>query len=330
MDEGENMGKIIEFKDFSLGFKDEEGKVYNLLNKVNFHINEGVAMGIVGESGCGKSMLSLSILKLLPSSVVVEGGDILFRDESILTKNKEDMEDIRGNDISMIFQEPMTALNPVYTIGYQVGETLKVHNPNMCKKEIKDAVIKQLEAVGIPNPEARFDQYPHQFSGGMRQRAMIAMAMICNPQLLIADEPTTALDVTIQAQVLEVMKEIKKEGSLLLVTHNLGVVSELCNEIVVMYAGCVVEKGSLKEVFDNPMHPYTKGLMAAVPSLESKGEELYTIPGTVPTVSNFEKGCRFAPRCEYKNYKCKDIKPEMKQVGENHYVECFLYQDMEG
>lgn len=330
MDEGENMGKIIEFKDFSLGFKDEKGKVYNLLNKVNFHINEGVAMGIVGESGCGKSMLSLSILKLLPSSVVVEGGDILFRDESILTKSKEDMEDIRGKDISMIFQEPMTALNPVYTIGYQVGETLKVHNPKMSKKQIKDAVIKQLEAVGIPNPETRFDQYPHQFSGGMRQRAMIAMAMICNPQLLIADEPTTALDVTIQAQVLEVMKEIKKDGSLLLVTHNLGVVSELCNEIVVMYAGCVVEKGSLKEVFDNPKHPYTKGLMAAVPSLESKGGELYTIPGTVPTVNNFEKGCRFAPRCEYKKHNCKDIKPEMKQVGENHYVECFLYQDMEG
>lgn len=323
------MEKIIEFKDFSLGFKDEEGNVYNLLNKVNFHINEGDAMGIVGESGCGKSMLSLSTLKLLPSSVVIEGGDILYRGESLLSKNREEMEQIRGNEISMIFQEPMTALNPVYTIGEQVGESLKVHYPNMSDKEVKDAVIKQLDSVGIPHPETRYDQYPHQFSGGMRQRAMIAMAMICHPHLLIADEPTTALDVTIQAQVLEVMKENKKDGSMMLVTHNLGVVSELCNNIVVMYAGCVVEKGSLKEVFNHPMHPYTKGLMAAVPSLESKGKELYTIPGTVPTVQNFEKGCRFSPRCEYGMEKCKEYKPELRKVEENHYVECFLYEDME-
>ena len=323
------MEKIIEFKNFSLGFKNEDGQVYNLLDNVNFHIDEGVAMGIVGESGCGKSMLSLSILKLLPSSVVIQGGDILYKGQSILPKNNEDMEDIRGKEISMIFQEPMTALNPVYTIGQQVGEPLEIHYPNLSSKEIKDAAINQLESVGIPNPETRYDQYPHQFSGGMRQRAMIAMAMICNPNLLIADEPTTALDVTIQAQVIEVMKEIKKEGSLLLVTHNLGVVSELCNEIVVMYAGCVVEKGSLKEVFDNPKHPYTKGLMAAVPSLEFKGEELYTIPGTVPTVQNFEKGCRFSPRCEYKSEKCKDLKPEMEKVGENHYVQCHLYNDLE-
>ncbi|MDR7869823.1 MAG: ABC transporter ATP-binding protein [Tissierellaceae bacterium] len=323
------MGKIIEFKNFSLGFKDEEGKVYNLLDNVNFHIDEGVALGIVGESGCGKSMLSLSILKLLNPSVTIEGGDILYRGESIISKNSSEMESIRGKEISMIFQEPMTALNPVYTIGQQVGEPLSIHYPKMNKKDIRDKVIMQLDAVGIPNPETRYDQYPHQFSGGMRQRAMIAMAVICNPDLLVADEPTTALDVTIQAQVIEVMKEMKKDGSLLLVTHNLGVVSELCNEIVVMYAGCVVEKGSLKEVFDNPLHPYTKGLMAAVPSLDFKGDELYTIPGTVPTVQNFEKGCRFSPRCEFSTVKCSENKPKTIKVGENHYVQCSLYDNNE-
>ena len=323
------MSKLIEFKNFSLGFKDEFGNVYNLLDNISFHINEGVALGIVGESGCGKSMLSLSILKLLPASVVIEDGDILFKGASLLSKSIQAMENIRGNDISMIFQEPMTALNPVYTVGFQVGEALEVHNPNLSKNEIKEAVLRQLNLVGIPNPETRYNQYPHQFSGGMRQRAMIAMALICNPQLLIADEPTTALDVTIQAQVLELMKKIKTEGSLLLVTHNLGVVSELCSEIIVMYAGCIVEKGSRDKVFGNPKHPYTRGLMAAVPSLDSQGTELYTIPGTVPTIKNFGKGCRFAPRCEYAMDNCRDSKPTLRKVDDNHFVECYFEEDVE-
>jgi len=319
------VSNVVEFRNFNLGFKDDEGKAYNLLNDVSFEIKEGVALGVVGESGCGKSMLSLSILRLLPEAAVVQSGDILYKGDSILDKSISQLEEIRGKHISMIFQEPMTALNPVYTIGFQIGEALKTHYPKLDKKKIKEAVIDQLNKVGIPNPEARFDQYPHQFSGGMRQRAMIAMAMICNPQLLIADEPTTALDVTIQAQVLELMKKIKLAGSLLLVTHNLGVVAELCNEVIVMYAGCIVEKGDIKKVFKNPMHPYTKGLIAAVPGVEVSEGDLYTIPGTVPTIDKFENGCRFAPRCEYMSENCKGYIPTMKKVSENHYVQCFLY-----
>lgn len=322
------MTNILEFNKFCMGFKDDDGNVLNLLDNISFEIKAGTAVGIVGESGCGKSMTSLSILKLLPPSVVIQGGDILYKGDSLLEKSQEKMEDIRGKHISMIFQEPMTALNPVYTIGFQVGEALKVHFPNMKNGEIKTSVIKQLELVGISNPETRYYQYPHQFSGGMRQRAMIAMALICKPQLLIADEPTTALDVTIQAQVLELMKKIKLDGSMMLVTHNLGVVSELCDEIVVMYAGSVVERGSIDEVFENPMHPYTIGLMAAVPSLDSKGKELYTIPGIVPAINNFEKGCRFSPRCETKSDLCKNEKPTLAKVGNNHYVECWKYNDL--
>lgn len=324
-----DLQNIIEFKDFNLGFKDDDGDVYNLLHNVSFEIKEGVALGVVGESGCGKSILSLSILKLLPDAAVIQSGDIVYKGESILSKSIGELEDIRGRHISMIFQEPMTALNPVYTIGYQVGETLQTHFPKMSKKDVKKAVISQLEQVGIPNPEARYSQYPHQFSGGMRQRAMIAMAMISNPQLLIADEPTTALDVTIQAQVLELMKKIKLQGSLLLVTHDLGVVSELCNEVIVMYAGCIVEKGDIWEVFKNPKHPYTKGLIAAVPGVDKEGEDLYTIPGTVPTVDKFDKGCRFYPRCEYRKEECENNMPTMKKISENHYVQCFLIDSKE-
>lgn len=225
----------------------------------------------------------------------------------------------------MIFQEPMTALNPVLTIGFQIGEVLKNHFPNMTKEEIEEAVIKQLELVGIPNPKIRVKQYPHQFSGGMRQRAMIAMALIANPKLLIADEPTTALDVTIQAQILDLMKKLKKEGSLIVVTHNLGVVAQLCEKLVVMYAGRIVEKGNLKEILRNPMHPYTRGLIAAIPTLRSQKGQLYSIPGSVPTIGNFEKGCRFYSRCEYAIKRCKEEVPSEVKVNENHYVQCWLY-----
>jgi oligopeptide/dipeptide ABC transporter ATP-binding protein len=225
----------------------------------------------------------------------------------------------------MIFQEPMTALNPVHTIGFQIGEALKTHFPNTSKEDIQKAVIEQLELVGIPNPEARAKQYPHQFSGGMRQRAMIAMALICHPKLLIADEATTALDVTIQAQVLDLMRRLKEGGSLMVVTHNLGVVAELCDEVVVMYAGRVVERGSLEAILDHPKHPYTKGLMAAIPTLTSNDSGLYTIPGTVPTIDNFEKGCRFSPRCNQCLPKCKEQVPPTVQIDDNHYVQCWLF-----
>lgn len=319
------MAKLLEFKDFSLGFKNSKGQVYNLLDSINFDVEENQAVGIVGESGCGKSMTSLSVMGLLPPSAVIQGGQILYKGEDLLKKDKKDLQQIRGREIAMIFQEPMTALNPVLTIGFQLGEVLKNHFPNKSKEEIEEAVIKQLELVGIPNPRVRAKQYPHQFSGGMRQRAMIAMALICNPKLLIADEPTTALDVTIQAQIIDLMKKLKKNGSLIVITHNLGVVAQLCEKLVVMYAGRTVEKGSLREILKNPLHPYTRGLIAAIPTLRSKKGQLYSIPGSVPTVENFEKGCRFCSRCEYAAEKCKtEVPPEVK-VDENHRVQCWLY-----
>jgi oligopeptide/dipeptide ABC transporter ATP-binding protein len=318
------MTKLLEFKDYSMGFRDDDGNVLNLLDKVSFSIDEDKAVGIVGESGCGKSMTSLSIMRLLPPASVIQGGDILYKGSSLLDKTETEMQDIRGKEISMIFQEPMTSLNPVLTIGFQIGEVLKKHYPTMNREEVKKAVIKQLELVGIPSPEKRINQYPHQFSGGMRQRVMIGMAAACHPNLLIADEPTTALDVTIQAQVLELMTKLNDKGSMMLITHNLGIVAETCDEVVVMYAGRVVEKGSMEEIFDNPCHPYTKGLMAAIPTLSSTKDELYSIPGTVPMSKDFASGCRFQDRCKECNEYCMDKVPPMKNVGENHYVQCWL------
>ncbi|KYO66947.1 ABC transporter ATP-binding protein [Thermovenabulum gondwanense] len=324
------MAKLLEFKNYSLGFKNYKGNVYNLLDNINFDVEEGEAVGVVGESGCGKSMMSLSIMGLLPPSAVIQGGQILFKGEDLIKKSKEEIQKIRGKEISMIFQEPMTALNPVLTIGFQIGEVLKTHFPNLKKEEIAKAVIKQLELVGIPNPEIRVKQYPHQFSGGMRQRVMIAMAIICHPRLLIADEATTALDVTIQAQILDLMKRLKKDGSLMVVTHNLGVVAQLCDKVVVMYAGRIVERGSLADILEKPLHPYTRGLIAAIPKLSSNKEELYTIPGSVPTIDSFEKGCRFYSRCEYGVEKCKIEVPPIEEINKNHYVQCWLYSGAGG
>lgn len=318
------MAKLLEFKEYSMGFKDDNGNIYNLLDKITFYIEEGKALGVVGESGCGKSMTSLSIMRLLPSNTVIQGGQILYKGEDLLKKPEQDMQKVRGKDISIIFQEPMTSLNPVLTVGFQIGEVLKKHFPDMSKDQIRKKVIEQLDMVGIPSPERRINQYPHEFSGGMRQRVMIAMAVICQPKLLIADEPTTALDVTIQAQVLDLMVKLKDKGSLMLITHNLGVVSEICDEVVVMYAGRVVEKGSTEDIFDNPCHPYTKGLMEAMPSMTNKKDELYSIPGTVPTVKNFASGCRFADRCSQCMSYCKDSVPPMKEISPNHYVQCWL------
>lgn len=319
------MAKLIEFKNYSMGFKNRTGSVDNLLDNVNFYIEEGKAVGVVGESGCGKSMTSLSIMGLLPEGTVIQNGEICYIGQDLLKKDKKEIQNIRGKEISMIFQEPMTSLNPVLTIGFQIGELLRNHFPNMSKNEINERVIHSLDAVGISNPKERIKQYPHEFSGGMRQRVMIAMAIICKPKLLIADEPTTALDVTIQAQVLDLMHKLKKEGSLMIVTHNLGVVAELCNEIIVMYAGRIVEKGSLNDIFNNPLHPYTQGLMLSIPTLESKNKKLYTIPGMVPKVSDFPKGCRFAPRCEKAKKECFSIIPESKEITSGHFVQCCLY-----
>ena len=318
------MAAVVEFKNYSMGFKDDDGQVFNLLDRVSFQVVPGKALGIVGESGCGKSMTSLSMMRLLPSAAVVQGGEILFEGKNLLAMSDEEMSKIRGEKASIIFQEPMTALNPVLTIGKQIGEAIQLHHPEVSREEIQKRVIQALEEVGIPNPETRIQQYPHEFSGGMRQRVMIAMAMINHPALLIADEPTTVLDVTVQAQILDLMKRLKGTGGLVMVTHNLGVVAEICEEVVVMYAGRAVERGTLKEVFDHPLHPYTKGLMASIPTMSSGKEPLHTIPGTVPTVYDFGPGCRFADRCEHCTQRCRQQSPPEKQVGEEHLVQCWL------
>lgn len=322
------MATIVEFKNYSMGFRDDDGTVYNLLDRISFRVEEGKALGVVGESGCGKSMTSLSMMRLLPDGAVVQGGEILLEGKNILDMSGQEMQALRGNKLSMIFQEPMTALNPVLTIGQQIGEILTLHHPELKKQEVRSRVLEALEEVGIAHPETRIDQYPHEFSGGMRQRVMIAMAVINHPALLIADEPTTALDVTIQAQILDVMRRLKKaSGGLMVITHNLGVVAEICEEVVVMYAGQAIERGTLKAIFDNPIHPYTQGLMASVPTIRSEKKPLYTIPGTGPTVYDFVPGCRFADRCEHCGEKCMKEVPPMRQAGEDHLVQCWRLDD---
>ena len=324
------MATVVEFKNYSMGFKDDDGSIFNLLDNLSFKVEEGKALGVVGESGCGKSMTSLSLMRLLPDAATVQGGEILLEGKNLLEMSEEEMRRIRGNKLTMIFQEPMTALNPVLTIGFQIGEVLKLHHPELTEQQVRERVIQALTDVGIANPQERMNQYPHEFSGGMRQRVMIAMAIINRPALMIADEPTTALDVTIQAQILDIMRRLKDaSGSLMVITHNLGVVAEICEEIVVMYAGRAIERGTLKAIFDNPLHPYTRGLMASVPTMRSEKKPLYTIPGSVPTVYDFGPGCRFADRCEHCMQKCRESVPPMRWVGEDHLVQCFLEFDGE-
>lgn len=324
------MATLVEFGNYSMGFRDSDGSVANLIDRLNMCIDVGTALGVVGESGCGKSMTSLSLMRLLPEAAVVQGGEILLDGKDLLKMSQEEMRKIRGNRLAMIFQEPMTALNPVLTVGYQIGESLRLHHPELKSSEIRAKVLQSLEEVGIANPETRYDQYPHEFSGGMRQRVMIAMAIINHPALLIADEPTTALDVTIQAQILDIMRRLKgTSGSLMLITHNLGIVAEVCDEVVVMYAGRAIERGTVKAIFDNPLHPYTQGLMASIPTMHSEKKPLHTIPGTVPTVYDFAKGCRFSDRCSQCEQRCREEVPPTKKVGRDHLIQCWLRFDGE-
>lgn len=317
---------LLAFKEYSMGFKDE-GVVYNLLDNVSFSVHRGAVLGVVGESGCGKSMTALSVMRLLPPEAVVQSGEIVFDGANLQKKSEAEMEKIRGREIGMVFQEPMTSLNPVFTIGRQIGESLAIHFPNMSKDEIHNEVCQLLEHVGISNAAKRFYQYPHQLSGGMRQRVMIAMAVACKPKLLIADEPTTALDVTIQAQVLELIKKLVNENgsSMMLITHNLGVVAETCDEAIVMYAGQIVEKGSVDHIFNHHSHPYTAGLMASIPSLSHGDGDLYSIPGTVPTIDKFGNGCRFAARCTHKKPRCEGSSPPLMEVDPGHFVACWNF-----
>ena len=318
----QNKEVLLEIKDYSVEFHTETG-VKQAINHLNLTIHKGESLGLVGEAGAGKTTTALSILRLLPKhSAKILGGSIAFRDQDIAGLSNRQMQDIRGEKISMIFQNPLTSLNPVFTVGEQISMVLRRHRKLKNSQALEEAG-NLMEVVGIARE--RIKDYPHQFSGGMRQRIGIAAALACNPELLIADEPTTALDVTIQAQIMELMKKLQQQydTSLLMITHNLGIISELCKNVAVMYAGSIIEYGSVKEVFANPTHPYTKGLLGAIPSLEDKKERLVSIPGEVANPYHLPKGCSFNPRCECGSQLCMDQVPLMIEVNEEHYVACW-------
>ena len=319
---------LLEVQNLSIHFFTEEG-VIRAVENVNFEIYPGEILGLVGESGCGKSVTGLSLLRLIstpPGRIV--NGDILFDGRSLLPLEEKEMERVRGNDISMIFQEPMTSLNPVFTIGDQIMEAILLHQGSD-KTEARKRAIKMLDRVKIPSPEKRIDSYPHQLSGGMRQRAMIAMALSCQPKLLIADEPTTALDVTIQAQVLQLLKEIQREMemSVMLITHDLGVVSEIADRVAVMYAGRIMEYGPINAIFSRLRHPYTKGLLDSIPQLKEKKKRLDAIPGQVPDPMNLPMGCKFHPRCYLVIEECKKEEPPLFQVNGDHFSRCIRWEE---
>jgi oligopeptide/dipeptide ABC transporter ATP-binding protein len=319
---------LIQIKNLKTYFFTEDG-VVPAIDGVDFEIRKGETLAIVGESGSGKSVTSLSILRLIPSPPgKIVDGDIIFEGESLLEKSDDEMRKIRGNQISMIFQEPMTSLNPVYRVGDQIAESLVLHQ-NMNKKEALEQAAHLLKLVGIPEPEKRVRAYPHELSGGMRQRVMIAMALACRPKLLIADEPTTALDVTIQNQILELMKELKNkmDTSIMLITHDLGVVAEMADRVVVMYAGQVVEQGDVFTIFENPKHPYTEGLLRSMPTPQKRTGKLYSIEGVVPNPLHLPKGCRFAPRCQYATELCHQEMPEITKINQDEVVRCWKYTE---
>lgn len=317
---------ILEVKNLTTSFKVDEGKV-KAVDDVSFNLKRGKVLGIVGESGCGKSITAMSIMRLIGSkNGLIENGQVLFEGKNLLELNDLEMNKVRGNEISMIFQEPMISLNPVLKIGDQIGEILKVHK-NIIGAENKKRVLEMLRLVGIKREEEILNVYPHQLSGGMCQRVMIAMALACTPKFLIADEPTTALDVTVQAQVLELVNDIKDkfEMSVMFITHDLGVICEVADEVMVMYAGSVVEKAPIEDIFDNPKHPYTIGLINSRPENFKKGEPLKCINGKVPKLSEISEGCPFSDRCDYVKDICKINKPKLKTISEGHDVRCFRY-----
>ncbi len=320
--------KLLQVKNLCTHFL-VEGKEAHAVDNVSFDIYEDEMLGIVGESGSGKSVTSLSIMRLIPDPPgKIAGGEILFDGKDLLKLSYEEMRKVRGKDIAMIFQEPMTSLNPVFTIGMQVMESLQFHD-NISKKEATKRAIEVLTQVGIPDAERRLGDYPHQFSGGMRQRVMIAMALICTPALLIADEPTTALDVTIQAQILDLMKNLQRErkgAAILLITHDLAVVAETCDRVIVMYGGQVQEIASITELFDNPSHPYTRGLLNSIPHMQDKGKLLDAIPGNVPSIFDFPSGCRFSSRCPEVIDRCKVDVPDLHEISPGHCVRCHLME----
>jgi len=317
---------LLEVQNLKTRFKTDDGSFF-AVDDVSFSVKKGQTLGIVGESGCGKSVTSLSIMRLIQKPGLIDSGKVLFKGQNLLDLSEDKMREIRGNEIAMIFQEPMTSLNPVYTIGDQIEEAILLHQKDLNKQQARERAIEMLRLVGIPAPEKRFFEYPHQLSGGMRQRVMIAMAISCNPELLIADEPTTALDVTIQAQILDLMRKLQKDfgAGMILITHDLGVVAEMCQEVAVMYAGRVVEYGTVEDIFYRPKHPYTKGLLDSIPHFETghKLEKLQTIKGMVPSLYNLPKGCRFADRCPYVQNDCREAYPSLENLRSIHKVACY-------
>ena len=320
------MEELLSIKNLQTHFFTHEGTV-RAVNGVNLSIAKGETLGVVGESGCGKSVTALSIIRLIPDPPgKIVGGEIVFEEENLFELNKREMRNIRGRKISMIFQEPMTSLDPVFTIGHEIMETLQLHQ-GLRKEDARQAAIEALRTVGMPHAEKCIDCYPHELSGGMRQRAMIAMALACNPSLLIADEPTTALDVTIQAQILQLMNDLKEKfgTSVMLITHDLGVVAEMCDNVAVMYAGYVVEYTEVERLFSNPLHPYTRELQKSIPRMDVEVARLDTIRGMVPDLLHIPAGCPFNPRCNSCFDRCLRELPELREVQKGHLVKCHLY-----
>lgn len=316
---------LLDVKELKTHFRTERGRI-TAVDSISFQVGIGEILGVVGESGCGKSVTSQSILRLLDEEGSAEyEGEILFKGTNLLKLSDSKMRKIRGNDIAMIFQDPLSSLNPVYTIGYQIAETILLHQ-DVSKKVAYSKAIDMLRITGIPAPEKRIKEFPHQLSGGMQQRVMIAIALSCRPELLIADEPTTALDVTIQAQIIDLILELnhKHDMGVLFITHDLGVVAELCTRVVVMYLGQIVEEATVENLFTQPLHPYTKGLMKSIPQLDGdRSEKLHVIEGMVPTLNNVPKGCRFAPRCHYADELCREQVPELTEYREGQNVRCW-------
>lgn len=321
------MNNLLELKNLNLSFQIDKNFRAQALYDVSFSLEKGKTLGLVGESGCGKSITAMSVMKLLPKNAVITSGEVLYNGENLIAKDEKSMQKIRGNKIVLIPQDPLTSLNPLYTVGDQISEIIEFHQ-NLPKREARRKVIDVMQQVNIPDAESRLDDYPHQFSGGMRQRIIIAMALCCNPELIIADEPTTALDVTVQAQILNLIKEIqfKYNTSLLLITHDLGVVAEICDYVAVMYSGRIVEYAQVKSIFKNPLHPYTKGLLASLPAITL--DKLKPIPAQPPSILDNISGCIFHPRCDYCMNECKKTFPEFIEAEKGHFVSCHLYKPL--
>jgi peptide/nickel transport system ATP-binding protein len=319
-----NEAPLVEVNDLRVAFEGDRGRVTEAVSKIGFTLGRGKTLGLVGESGCGKTVTALALMRLLPNDTARVSGSVQFEGRELLNLPERQMQDLRGNRLAMIFQEPMTSLNPSYTVGDQVGEALIRHR-GLSRKGARAKAIEMLKRVRIPSPEARIDEFPHKLSGGMRQRVMIAMALACQPALLIADEPTTALDVTIQAQILDLLRRLREDTgtAIMLITHDLGVVAEMCDEVVVMYAGEIVERARTGELFTRPEHPYTVGLIGSMPRLGPRKARLAAIRGTVPSLTGAFQGCRFAARCPFVEERCRSLAPPLADTGAGHLSRCW-------